>query len=90
LAGDLYPLKRRAAGELALPAQPRRQRQGAIGLVLARLVEAAHADGEDSLERVDAGFPDLDEPLTQRVALCVANPGRHLVNSLLERRNRRP
>ena len=90
LPGDFHPLQRRAAGELALPTQPRRQRERAIGFVLTRLVEAAHADGEDGLERVDAGFPDLDEPLTQRVALGVANPGRHLVNSRLERRNRRP
>src|ERR1700730_4650969 len=90
LAGDFHPLQRRAAGELALPAQPRRQRERAIGSVLTRLVEAAHADGEDGLERGDAGFPDLDEPLSQADALGVASTGRHLVTSRLERRNRRP
>src|SRR2546427_346958 len=43
LARDFDPLQGRASGELALPTQPRRQREGAVGLVLAGLVEATHS-----------------------------------------------
>src|SRR2546427_413737 len=61
LARDFDPLQGRASGELALPTQPRRQREGAVGLVLAGLVEAAHAGREHGLERIDADFADLDQ-----------------------------
>ena len=63
LARDFDPLHGRPAREFALPAQPGRQREGAIGLVFARLVEATHTRGEGGLQRVNARLPDLDERL---------------------------
>src|SRR5205807_7267957 len=77
LAGDLDPLHGRAAGELALPAQPGGQRERAVRLVLARPVEAPHAGGEDGLEWVNAGFADLDESFAEHLAIGLVNPGRH-------------
>ena len=81
LVRDLHPLRGGGARELAAPAQPLRQREGAIGLVLARPVEAAHAIGEHGLEWVDTRFPDLDQPFAQRLALGLANPGRHRLDA---------
>src|SRR6266568_801098 len=68
LARDLHPLHGGAAREFAFPAQPGRQRERAVGFVLARLVETAYATREDGFQWINAGFPYLD----QRVAKCLA------------------
>lgn len=89
LARDLDPLHGRAPRELALPAQPGRQRQRAIGFVLARLIESAHADREGGFQGIDAGFPGLDQTLGQRLAVGLANPGGPFIDGGLELCNRR-
>jgi len=60
LARDFHPLHGRAAGEFALPAQPGRQCERAVGLVLGRLVETANTRHEGGLQRVDSRLSDLD------------------------------
>src|SRR5207302_9329410 len=59
----------------------RRQRECAVGLVFGRLVETARAGGEGSLQRVDAGFPDLNQAFAERLAISFMNPGRHGLNT---------
>src|SRR6266568_1306183 len=61
LARDLHPLHGGAAREFAFPAQPGRQRERAVGFVLARLVETAYATREDGFQWINAGFPYLDQ-----------------------------
>src|SRR5216684_7489702 len=81
LACDLDALHGRAEGEFALPTEPCGQRERAVGLVLTRLVEAAHAGGECSLQWIDTGFAGLDKTLGQRLAVGLANPGCPLIDS---------
>src|SRR6266699_5749288 len=64
-----------------LPTQPRCQREGAVGLVLAGLVEAAHAGREHGLERIDADFADLDQCFAEPLGLGIAYPGCHRLNT---------
>src|SRR5260370_27552306 len=66
LAGDLHALHGRATGEIALPAQPRYEREGAIGLLLTRLVQAPHASCEGRLQEVDSRVSDQDQQLAER------------------------
>jgi len=79
LTGDAHPLGRRPTGELALRAQPGHQVEGAVGGVLARLVEAAQPFGEHRLQTIFHGA-GLDQTLTEPGALHPAQLGSVFVN----------
>src|SRR2546421_4448746 len=84
VTGDLDPLGGGAPGQLALPAQPRDDRERAIGPILARLVEAPDAVREHRLEWIDSGFPNLDERLAKVLTVGLENAGRHSLDGRLQ------
>jgi len=54
----------------------------AVGGIFAGLIEPPEPVGEDRLERVDAGLPDLDQTLAQLLAIGLADPVRHRVDAI--------
>jgi len=89
LARNRHPLHRGPAGELRLPAQPVDQGDGAVGLVLAGLVEAAQPAGEDGLQ-LHHRLPDPDQCLAEVAVLDLAEPGGEPSDQGFQRRNRAP
>ena len=79
LAGDADPLGRGATREFAPGAEPRHQVNRPVGRVLAGLIEAPQALGEDRLQAV-LGLPCVDEPLAKRGALRRPHGGRVVIN----------
>ena len=73
LACDRDALHRGPTGKLGLPAEPVNQRHGAVGSVLAALVEASQPAGKHGLQSVDRPA-DLDQFLADLGVVDVADP----------------
>ena len=84
LLADFNPFGGGASRQLALPFQPGGDAQRAIGGVLTRFVEPAHAGCEDRFQRVDSNFADQDQQLAELRSFGFLSVNRHPFDGSLQ------